>query len=69
METLQKAYSIFIEDLPGHVFFMGLVKSQSSSLFLINTAHPNYPKYELDWFYLNHMNNVSDVIIQTVIFI
>lgn len=66
MNTLQELYGEYFTQLSGKVYYMVLVKSMQGQLTVINTCHPNCPKYELDWLALNYFNNVSDIIIQTV---
>jgi hypothetical protein len=68
METVLGAYGRFINEVEGKVVYIALVKKIGEKVFLMNTAHRDCPKYELDWFCLNYMNNLADVIVQTVRF-
>jgi hypothetical protein len=66
MSLVNQLYNLPDTSLLGRVHFIVMVKNLGGRTFLINTVDPNGAKFEYDWLCLNYMNNISDIILQSV---
>jgi hypothetical protein len=58
-----------IEDIMlGSSVFIAFGANFSNAFHIINTCHPNCPKLTEDWLMFNHMLNLADVTVTTVLF-
>lgn len=66
MSLVNQFYNLTDEEILGRVHFIVMVKNLDGRIYLINTVDPNGAKFEYDWLCLNYMNNISDIILQSV---
>ena len=68
MDTISGLYGDIANSIAGKVVYIILTKNINGKTFVINTVHPNCPKFIMDWLGLNWLNNQSDIILQSVFF-